>query len=75
MKGEILDKIAALVAAAFGLVAALAWNGAILAIFGAIFGEAESIPAMLIYAVIVTVIAVLVTIQIARAAKRAKGEK
>jgi len=30
---------------------------------------------MLIYAVIITVIAVLVTIQIARAAKRAKGEK
>ena len=75
MKGEILDKIAALVTAAFGLVAALAWNGAILAIFRPIFGEAESIPAMLIYAVIITVIAVLVTIQIARAAKRAKGEK
>ncbi len=75
MKGEILDKIAALVTVAFGLVAALAWNGAILAIFRAIFGETESIPAMLIYAVIVTLIAVLVTIQIARAAKRAKGEK
>jgi len=75
MKGEILDKIAALVTVAFGLVAALAWNGAIQAIFRAVFGEAESIPAMLIYAVIVTLIAVLVTIQIARAAKRAKGEK
>ena len=75
MKGEILDKIAALVTAAFGLVAALAWNGAILAVFRAIFGEAESIPAMLTYAVVITVIAVLVTIQIARAAKRAKGEK
>jgi len=75
MKGEILDKIAALVTVAFGLVAALAWNGAILAIFRAVFGEAESIAAMLIYAVIVTLIAVPVTIQIARAAKRAKGEK
>jgi len=33
MKLEILDKIAALVTVAFGLVAALAWNGAIRAIF------------------------------------------
>ena len=75
MKGEILDKIAALVAAAFGLVAALAWNGAILAIFRAIFGEAESIPAMLIYAVVITVIAVLVTIQIARCRKEGQGRE
>ena len=75
MKIEILDKIAALVTAAFGLVAALAWNGAIRAIFERLFGTADNITAMVIYAVIVTVIAVLVTIWIARALKRAKGEK
>ena len=75
MKAEILDKIAALITAAFGLVAALAWNGAIRAIFEAIFGSADNITAMLIYAVVVTIIAVLVTIWIARAVKRAKGEK
>ena len=74
MKAEILDKIAALVTAAFGLVAALAWNGAIRAIFEAVFGSADNITAMLIYAVVITVIAVLVTIWIARAVKRAKGE-
>jgi hypothetical protein len=74
MKAEILDKIAALVTAAFGLVAALAWNGAIRAIFDAVFGSADNITAMLIYAVVITIIAVLVTIWIARAVKRAKGE-
>ena len=74
MKGEILDKIAALITAAFGLVAALAWNGAIRAIFEAVFGSADNIVAMLIYAVVVTIIAILVTIWIARVAKRAKGE-
>jgi len=74
MKAEILDKIAALVTAAFGLVAALAWNGAIRAIFEAVFGTADNIPAMLIYAVLVTIIAILATIWIARAVKRAKGE-
>jgi hypothetical protein len=75
MKIEILDKIAALVTAAFGLVAALAWNGAIRAIFERLFGTADNITAMVIYAVIVTVIAVLVTIWIARSLRRAKGEK
>ena len=65
---------AALLTAAFGLVAALAWNGAIRAIFEAVFGSADNIPAMLVYAVVVTIIAVLVTVWIARAVKRAKGE-
>ena len=73
MKVEVLDKIAALLTVAFGLVAALAWNGAIRAIFEAIFGTADNITAMLVYAVVVTIIAVLVTIWIARAIKRAKG--
>jgi len=75
MKAEILDKIAALLTAAFGLVAALAWNGAIRAIFERVFGSADNIPAMVIYAVVVTVIAVLVIIWIARVVKRAQGEK
>ena len=74
MKGEVLDKIAALITAAFGLVAALAWNGAIRAIFEAVFGSADNIAAMLIYAVVITIIAVLVTIWIARSVKRAKEE-
>ena len=69
-----MDKVAALVTAAFGLVAALAWNGAIRAVFEAVFGSADNITAMLIYAVVVTIIAVLVTIWIARVTKRAKGE-
>lgn len=74
MKLEIFDKLAALITAAFGLVAALAWNGAIRAIFEAVFGSADNITAMIIYAVIVTIIAVLLTIWVARAVKRAKGE-
>ena len=75
MKAEMLDKLAALITAAFGLVAALAWNGAIRAIFEAIFGSADNITAMLIYAVVVTIIAVLVTLWIARSVKKAKGEQ
>ena len=72
MKTEVIDKLGALIAAAFGLVAALAWNGAIQAIFNKIFGESNTIGAMVIYAVIVTVIAVLATLWIGKLAERAK---
>ena len=73
LKVEILDKIAALVTAAFGLVAALAWNEAIKTIFKEIFGTAEAITPMLIYAIVVTIIAVILTIVVARAASKAKA--
>jgi len=72
-KDEVLTQIAALLTAAFGLVAALAWNGAIQALFKQVFGTAESLNAQLVYAVIVTIIAVIVTIWIARAVAHAKG--
>lgn len=70
MKKEIIEKIAALVIAAFGLIAALAWNGAIQAIFKEVFGTAEGLGPMLIYAVVVTVIAVLVTFWLAKLAEK-----
>jgi hypothetical protein len=73
-KDDALTQIAALLTAAFGLVAALAWNGAIQAIFKQVFGTADSIPAQLSYAIIVTIIAVIVTIWIARALAHSKGE-
>jgi hypothetical protein len=72
MRSEIMEKLAALITAAFGLVAALAWNGAIRAIFEEVFGTADNIWAMVTYAVLVTIIAVLVTIWIARSTKKAK---
>ncbi|NND87414.1 MAG: hypothetical protein HKM23_08885 [Nitrosopumilus sp.] len=62
----IVDKISALVTAAFGLVAALAWNEAIKAIFKEIFGTADAIVPMLIYAVVVTITAVIASILVAR---------
>ena len=73
LKQEVLDKIAALVTAAFGLVAALAWNDAIKAVFKEIFGKADAVGPMLIYAIIVTIIAVLLTVTVANAASKAKS--
>jgi hypothetical protein len=68
MKKEIVEKISSLIIAAFGLVAALAWNGAIQAIFKELFGDAEGLVPMIIYAVTVTVIAVFVTVWVAKVA-------
>lgn len=66
MKKEVIEKISALIITAFGLVATLAWNGAIQAIFKEVFGTAEGVWSMLVYAVVVTTIAVIVTVWIAR---------
>lgn len=71
LREQILEKIAALITIAFGLVAALAWNNAIQATFDRYFGEDGTLPGLYTYAVIVTIIAVLATIWIGRAASRA----
>ncbi len=75
MKSEVIEKMATLMITALGLVAALAWNGAIIAIFKEIFGDPDTVPAMLIYAVIVTIVAVFAIIWIGRIAEKTKTEK
>ncbi len=74
LRSEVLVQIGALVTAAFGLVAALAWNGAIQAIFKAVFGTTDTITGQLVYAVIVTIVAIVATIIIARSIATAKSE-
>lgn len=73
MRTDIIEKLALLITGAFGLVAALAWNTAIQQIFTDIFGKASSITAMLSYAVIITIIAVLATIWIGKVEEKAKA--
>ena len=75
MQKEVIEKVAALITAAFGLIAALAWNEAIQEIFRLVFGDQSGIWAMLFYAVVVTIIAVVVTIWIGRVAEKAVGKK
>jgi hypothetical protein len=73
MKTQVVEKLAALITAAFGLVAALAWNGAIQEIFRKVYGEVSTLTAMIIYAVVVTIIAVIATIWIGRISEKTKG--
>jgi len=76
LKYEVLDKLSALITAAFGLVAALAWNDAIKSLFaegGALYFMAAY--GIWGYAILVTLIAVAVTIWIGRMGERAKKEE
>jgi len=68
MRNEVLDKMAELITAAFGLIAALAWNNAISALVEKYVPNAGP----WVYAIIVTILAVLATIWIGRAVARAK---
>lgn len=62
IKKKYMEKTTALLTAAFGLVAALAWNDAIQALFKSIFGEASEIWAKFIYAVVITLVIVIIMI-------------
>lgn len=63
---ELIEKLSTLITAAFGLVAALAWNSAMQNIFDRFFGKTDTLIAQIIYAIIVTIIAVYLTFLIGR---------
>ena len=64
----IMETILALITTAFAFVAGEAWNSAIQAFLESLIGAGDAIPSLFIYAIIVTVIAVIVTVLIARVA-------
>ena len=71
-KVQFLETTAALITSAFGLVAALAWNEAIKAAIGLWLQNDDQVIGMVIYALIVTVIAVVATLAIAMTLAKAK---
>lgn len=64
-----------LASAAFGVVAALAWNSAITALVKQIFGTGGEIVSLFLYAVLITVIAVIVMVNLAHLAERTAEPK
>lgn len=71
MNKEVIERINILMTSAFGLVAALAWNDAIKALFVSIFGTAGTIIAMFLYAIVVTIIVVWVTMRMSTFSEKA----
>ena len=71
LKLEILDKMSGLMTAGFGLVAALAWNEAIKASIEHFFPlSRNTLLAKFIYAVLMTLVVVIMSVYLARLFKR-----
>ena len=69
-KLQFVTTFSALITAAFGLIAALAWNEAIKAAVGMFFETDGEIWGLLIYAILVTILAVIMTVWISRNVKK-----
>jgi uncharacterized membrane protein YhiD involved in acid resistance len=70
----IIQTMITLASAALGLVAALAWNEAIKETIISLLGKDEGLLGLYIYAILATVIAIVVLLILARAASRLGGE-
>ena len=64
----IMETILALITTAFAFVAGEAWNSAIQKLIESIIGAGDALPSLFTYAIAVTIIAVVVTVLIARVA-------
>lgn len=75
LKIEILEKMSQLIATGFGIVAALAWNDFIKSLFAKIFPQPmDNLWAMLGYAVVITALVVMATVQLGRLINIAKKQ-
>lgn len=75
VKPTYLGTMIALATAAFGLIAALAWNTFITSLIGLFLKPGTGIWAQLLYAVVITIIATIVIQMLARMAERETGPK
>jgi hypothetical protein len=69
-----LQTMITLASASLGLVAALAWNEAIKAAIVRVLGPSDSLAGLFLYAVIATLVAIVVLAALARAAARVGGD-
>ena len=72
-KIKVVETFAALITSAFGLVAALAWNETIKSAVAMVFTSGDDIWGLLVYAILVTFLAIIATLVIAWQADKLKG--
>ena len=78
LKKEFFERFAALITGAFTFVAALAWNDAVQALIKKYISPGSDILGMVVYAVIVTFVAVVAIMQInavAHALEKSEGKE
>ena len=66
----IIETILGLITTAFAFVAGLAWNDAIQKLSETFIGTGDALPSLFTYAITVTIVAVVVTVLIARVAAK-----
>jgi len=69
-KREFTEKTVTLILGGFGLVAALAWNEAIKSLFETFFEKSNAILGKFIYAIIITIIVVIVSMRLKKIAEK-----
>jgi len=74
LKIEVLDKISTLITAAFAFIAAFAWNEAMKELVYEKLSGDEAPFIVIGYAVMITILAVVVTVMVARAIGKAKSK-
>ncbi len=70
----LLQTMITLASAAFGLIVALAWNEAIKELMERMLGKADDLTGLFIYAILATIVAVVVVMLLGRAAAKVGGE-
>jgi uncharacterized membrane protein YidH (DUF202 family) len=72
---EVSAQILNLATSSLGLVAALAWNDAVQAIFKEYFPTSSGVIAKIVYALVISTLIVIITLNLTKLSKLAKGEK
>ena len=75
LRSEFIKTMSTLITAAFGLVAALAWNDTIKRAIDKYFPSGDGLRSMFIYAILVTTLAVLVTYYLGKLTQEAKEDE
>lgn len=75
VKPTYLGTMIALATAAFGLIAALAWNKFITDLIGLFLKPGSGVWAELLYAVVITIVAILVIQNLGKISERESGPK
>lgn len=70
VKREFKEKVITLILGGFGLVAALAWNEAIKTLFETLFPKRSELIGKFIYAMIVTAIVVVISLQLKKISEK-----
>jgi len=67
---EVREKMITLILAGFGLVAALAWNDAIQALFNTLFPKGGGVIGKFVYAALITIIVAIISLQLKKTSEK-----